>query len=324
MAFRSAFLASLLALLAAMNACAQPNGAEIQVQGPSGLLKGTLLAPQDPKGAPAAIIIPGSGPTDRNGDNPMGVLAAPYRLLAEALAADGVSTVRIDKRGMFGSAGAGDPNQVTLEDYAADVHAWAAEVRKETGAPCVWLIGHSEGGLVALTAAQQPKDLCGLVLVSAPGRPFDVILSEQLKANPANAPVLDEALAAIAKLKAGEPVDTAGMNPAIARLFAPQVQDFEINMMRHDPAKLLAAYPGPVLVLQGTTDLQVSMADAKLLAAARPGVKLVELDGVNHVLKAAPLDRTANMATYTDASLPLAPGIAKAIAAFIKSADGAK
>ena len=76
------------------------------------------------------LIIPGSGPTDRDGNNPLGVTAAPYRLLAEALAAKGVSSVRIDKRGMFGSkAAVADPNTVTIGDYAADTHDWVEAIR---------------------------------------------------------------------------------------------------------------------------------------------------------------------------------------------------
>jgi hypothetical protein len=302
----------------ALTARAAPVETFVEVHGQSGLLKGTMLAPADAKGAPVVLIIPGSGPTDRDGDNPMGVKAAPYRLLAEALARDGVASVRIDKRGAFASGGAGDPNHVTMADYAADAHAWAALLQRRTGAPCVWLLGHSEGGLVALVATRRPADLCGLVLVSAAGRPLGEILRDQLKANPANAPLLGQALPAVVKLEAGQHVDVSGMQPALMPLFNPAVQDFLIDQMSYDPAKLLAAYPGPVLVVQGASDLQVSMADAERLAGARPGVKLVKLAGVNHVLKAAPPDRAANFATYADPSLPLAPGVAEAIAAFVK------
>jgi len=319
-------LAAAIALTAAMTASAAPVETFIQVQGPSGVLKGTMLAPAGVERAPVVLIIPGSGPTDRDGNNPLGVKAAPYRLLAEALAAEGVVTVRIDKRGLGASAGAlgSDPGKLRLTDFGADAQAWAAEIRKQTGARCVWLLGHSEGGLVALVAARTSSDICGLVLVSTPGRPLDEVVTEQLRANPANAPVLDEALAAIARLKAGEHVDVSGMNAALVPLFRPATQDYLIDMMRYDPPKLVAAYPGPVLVLQGTTDLQVSLEDAKRLAAARPGVKLVMLEGVNHVLKTAPLDRGANLATYADPSLPLAPGVADAIAAFVEAGGAVK
>jgi pimeloyl-ACP methyl ester carboxylesterase len=317
-------LAAMILLASCRPAAAAPVETFVETQGPTGVLKGTMLAPADGAKAPLVLIIPGSGPTDRDGDSPTGLKAASYRLLAEALARDGVDSVRIDKRGMFASAGAGDPNHVTISGYAEDVHAWTQSLRRQTGAPCVWLLGHSEGGLVALVAAQSPADICGLVLVAAAGRPLGDVLREQLKANPANAPLLDQALPAIDKLAAGQHVDTSGMNPALLPLFYPAVQDFLIDEMSYDPAKLMAAYPGPVLVLQGSTDLQVSMADAQRLAAARPGVKLAVLDGVNHVLKSAPLDRGANMATYADPSLPLAPGVADAIAAFVKGAGAAR
>lgn len=292
---------------------------QVQAEGPSGVLAGTLAAPPGAANEPVVLIIPGSGPVDRNGDSPRGLEAATYRLLAGALAARGVASVRIDKRGMFGSAGAGDPNKVTIGAYGLDVHAWIAAMRKLTGAPCVWLLGHSEGGLVALEAAQRPQGVCGVVLVAAAGRPLGEIIAEQLKANPANAPILAEALADLARLEAGQHVAAEGMNPALAPLFRPAVQDFLIDEMSYDPAKLVAAYAGPVLVLQGSTDLQVSALDAHRLAAARPGVRLVEIEGMNHVLKSAPADRAANIATYADPNLPLAPGVADAIADFIKT-----
>jgi len=143
----------------------------VQAPGPLGPLKGTMLSPASGRLA-MMLIIPGSGPTDRDGNNPLGVKAATYRLLAEGLAERGIGTVRIDKRGMFASTAAvADGNAVTIDDYVADVGAWVGVIRKETGVSCVWLLGHSEGGLVALAAAQKLPDICGLVLVStAAGR----------------------------------------------------------------------------------------------------------------------------------------------------------
>jgi pimeloyl-ACP methyl ester carboxylesterase len=315
-------IAGLLVFASIAAARAGPTESFVEVQGPSGLLKGTMLAPTDARSAPVVLIIPGSGPTDRDGNNPLGIKASTYRLLAEGLVERGVASVRIDKRGMFASAG--DPNHVTMADYAADTHAWAAMLRVKTGAPCVWLVGHSEGALVALVAAQDPKDICGLVLASPGGRPLAEILIEQLKANAAYAPLLPQALPAIEKLAAGQHVDVTGMSPALMPLFSPAVQDFLIDDMRYDPARLAASYKGPVLVLRGTTDLQVSVADADRLEAARPGVKLTTIAGVNHVLKVASADRGANMATYADPGLPLAPGVAETIAAFVKSGGAAK
>lgn len=305
-------------LAAALAAAPAPAGAPIEATGPLAPLKGTLLAPAG-KSRATLLIIPGSGPTDRDGNNPMGVAAAPYRMLAEALAERGVTTVRVDKRGMFGSkAAVADGNAVTIADYAADVRAWVKAAQARTGASCVWVLGHSEGGLVALAAGQQPDGMCGLVLVSAPGRRLGETIRRQLRANPANAPVLPQAMAALDSLEAGKRVDTAGMHPALLPLFAPQVQGFLIDLLSYDPPALAARLRMPVLIVQGERDLQVLPDDARALAAADPKAKLVMIPGANHVLKSvAGDDRAANFATYGDPALPLAPGIADAIAAFV-------
>ncbi|HEY0311028.1 MAG TPA: alpha/beta fold hydrolase [Allosphingosinicella sp.] len=305
-------------IAAALAAAPAPAGAPIEAPGPLAPLKGTLLAPAG-KSRATVLIVPGSGPTDRDGNNPMGVAAAPYRMLAEALAGRGVTTVRIDKRGMFGSKPAiADGNAVTIADYAADVRAWVKAARERTGASCVWVLGHSEGGLVALAAGQQPDGICGLVLVSAPGRRLGETIRRQLRANPANAPVLPQAMAALDSLEAGKRADTAGMHPALLPLFAPQVQGFLIDLLSYDPPALAARVRRPVLIVQGERDLQVLPDDARALAAADPRAKLVMIPGANHVLKpVASDDRAANFATYGDPALPLAPGIADAIAAFV-------
>lgn len=298
-----------------------PTAKEIEAPGPAGPLKATLLARAGPSRA-TIVIVPGSGPTDRDGNNPLGVRAAPYRLLAEALAARGVATVRIDKRGMFGSRAAiPDANAVTIAGYVADVRAWARAARTHTGARCVWLLGHSEGGLIALAAAQSPEGICGVVLVSTPGRRLGDVIRAQLRANPANAPVLAQALGALDTLEAGKRVDPAGMHPALMALFAPQVQGFLIDLLSYDPTDLATRLRTPLLIVQGERDLQIGTEDARALAAANPRAKLVLVPGANHVLKSVGSDdRGANIATYRDPALPLAPGIAEAIGDFVTAA----
>ena len=299
---------------------------QVEAPGPAGPLRGTLMAPA---GARAVVVmLPGSGPTDRDGNSPAGVRGAPYRLLAEGLAARGIATIRTDKRGLFGSAGAVvNPNAASMTDYAADVRQWMRVARERTGAPCAWVLGHSEGGLVALVAAQQPEDICGLILVSATGRPVGAVIREQLRSNPANAPVLDEAMAALDSLEAGRRVDTTGLNPALLPLFAPPVQDYFIRLMRYDPAALMRTVRLPVLIVQGLRDIQVRELDARNLAAANPGARLVLVADANHVLKPIATDEhVAQLANYADPSLPLAPGIVEPIADFVSAAsaeDGA-
>ena len=294
-----------------------PPEREIHAAGPQGTLAGTLriAAPN----SPLVLIIPGSGPTDRDGNSPLGVTAAPYRLLAEALAKQHVSSLRIDKRGMFGSKAAiPDANKVTIADYAADVHTWAREARRLTGAKCIWVAGHSEGGLVALVAAQQPQDLCGVITISAAGRRISDVMREQFRSNPATAPILEPALHAIDMVEAGKTVDASTLPAPLQPLFRPAVQPFMHDLFSYDPTTLARSLKLPLLIVQGDRDIQVSVADAEALHRADPGSTMRIVPRANHVLKVvASDDRAANVATYSDSSLPLAPGVAEAIATFV-------
>lgn len=146
-------------------------------------LHGTLLEPVGPARA-VAMILPGSGPTDRNGETAAaGLVARPYSLLAEALSEQGVATIRIDKRGV-GESAAVAPNEASLrfDDMAQDATRWAAEAAAKTGQSCAWLIGHSEGATVALSAVEHdPSKVCGVVLIAGPGRRAGDVLREQLQ-----------------------------------------------------------------------------------------------------------------------------------------------
>ena len=306
------------AFIGAVPASAQET-IEVEAAGPRGPLKGSLVAAAQPN-APVVLIIPGSGPTDRDGNSPLGIRAAPYRLLAEALAQRGVSSVRVDKRGLFGSAAAGDPNAVSVREYAADIRSWVGALRTRTGASCIWVLGHSEGGLMALAAAAESSDgICGVILVSAAGRRISDVLREQLPAAPPFVPHLERAMAGLSELEAGRRVDTTGMDPVLLSLFAPPVQVYLMDLIAHDPAALAARVRVPMLIVQGARDLQITEQDARRLAAANPNARLVLLPEVNHVLKAvAADDRAANAATYANPNLPLAPGVAEAIAGFVR------
>lgn len=292
---------------------------EVTAPGPDGILAGTLIRPAE--GKPIVLIVPGSGPTDRDGNNPLGVTAAPYRLLAEALGERGIGSLRIDKRGLFASKTAiADPNAVTIAAYGDDVAAWVAAARQATGRDCVWLMGHSEGGLIALAAANRVDHLCGVIVVAAPGMKMGDVLRAQLRANPANAPILPQALGAIDALERGERVDVAGFHPALQGLFNPAVQGFLADMMAYDPAALAANIGLPLLIVQGGKDLQVPRANGDALHAAQPAAGYVVIPAMNHVLKDIDSDAPqANMAAYGDASLPIAPELVDAIAGLVEA-----
>lgn len=167
--------------LAIRAASAVPSGADeviVETSGPQGPLQGAYRTPEGTEEtAPVVVIVPGSGPVDRDGNIAPVVAAGPYRLLAEALTERGIASLRIDKRGLHGSAAAvADPNAVTVADYAGDVLGWLEAIGQRGSGQererCMVLLGHSEGGIVALAAAARMPGLCGVVLLATPGRPF--------------------------------------------------------------------------------------------------------------------------------------------------------
>lgn len=275
---------------------------------------GTMLTPEGEARA-AAVIIAGSGPTDRDGNSlQLGVNSGSYRLLAESLAAQGITTVRYDKRGIGASVAASLPeSELRFTMLVDDSRAWATETARLTGKPCVWLIGHSEGSLIALAAAQGNETVCGVVSLAGAGRSAPALLREQLQAGLPE-PLLGQALHAIDELAAGRMTDSV---PGLESLFRTSVQPYIISWFALDPQRLASLYDGPLLIGQGSTDLQTTVADAEALKAAQPGATLVIWEGVNHLLKTAPVDRAANAATYADPTLPLAPGIVDDVAEFI-------
>ncbi len=290
----------------------------LEAPGPQGPLSGTFL--DAGKTAPVLLLIPGSGPTDRNGDSASGLKPGTLRLLAEGLAARGISTVRVDKRGMFGSARAVEKgNHVTIQDYVTDVQNWISVIRKEMGTRCVWLGGHSEGALVVLAASGQSQGICGLILLSAQGRPMGELIRAQLHANPHAQTVLPQIDSTINALEAGHRVDPSQLHPGLQPLFNADVQGYLIDVMRYDPAALLKAYHGPVLLVQGGKDHQVSPTeDLPLLQAADPQATTAYLPSASHFLRDVPaIDRKTMTRPGLPFLGPLDPDLVPHVAEFV-------
>ena len=293
-------------------------GETVQIPGPEGPLEGELVLPEGARAG--VVIVPGSGPIDRDGNGPdaPGLANATkiYALLAEGLASEGLASLRIDKRGLFGSRAAqADPEAVTIADYAEDVGGWARFMAARLGQDCVWLAGHSEGGLVVLAAALE-ADPCGLILLAAPGRRLSVILREQLARQPGSAPWAEEMERVLTTLEAGRRVDVTTLSPALRQPWRDSIQGFLIDLFSYDPLDLARAYDGPVLVVQGDLDVQITPVDARALAEAAPGAELRLFPGMTHMLRDAVVGEP--YATYTRPDLPLTPGLTEAIAGFIR------
>jgi len=290
-----------------------PAEKEVSTQLSAGMLSGAYI--DAGQGAPIVIIVPGSGPTDRDGNNGAFVSNA-LKFLAADLARQSISSIRVDKRGMFSSASAGNPNNVRVDVYGEDYRKWAETAIELSGQDCAFLLGHSEGGIMVSAAALGQENICGIITVAAPGFKLGDVLWSQLKSNPANRRLLKPAKRAITALEAGERVDVSKMHSALQKLFNPQVQDYLISLFAVDPAQILAATDVPKLVIQGEHDVQVSKADAQRLAQAS-GAKLVIIPKMNHVLKTAPKRRSANIKAYTSPNIPIDSRVSEAAAAFV-------
>ncbi|HLZ75578.1 alpha/beta hydrolase [Phenylobacterium sp.] len=311
-------MAMVLASAAHAQATTPAADREVSVDGGRAPLYGALLSPPGARPGPAVLLIAGSGPTDRDGNSAApSVKPANLKLIAQGLAAAGVTSLRYDKRGLGKSAPAMlQEADLRFTTYVDDAAAFARFLKAQPQVTCVVILGHSEGALIAALAAQKVAT-CGVIEVSGIGRPLGVVLREQLAAGPMPASLREQSNAALTELEHGRPVANI---PGLEAFFRPSVQPYLISQLTLDPTQALAAVKAPVLILQGDNDLQVQVEDAQRLHAARPDARLVILPGVNHILKEAPRDRAGNIATYADPDRPLAPGVMPAILAFVRSA----
>lgn len=296
---------------------------------PTGVLSGTLRMPTATQFSsrpgpqvPVVLIIAGSGPTDRNGNNPLGVKADTYKMLADALAIRGIATVRYDKRGVAASrAAASSEANMRFDDGVDDASLWIEKLRNDNRFKSVIVAGHSEGSLVGMIAARDAR-ADGFVSISGIASRLSDVMRAQLKPQLAALPALAEANESIIKsLEAGNIVSplpplVAGV-PALASLWRASVQPYVISTFRYRPAEEFRRLLRPALIIQGTTDIQVSVDEAKALAAAKPDATLKIIEGMSHVLKAGPADRAANAATYTQPDLPLVAAVPDAIAEYV-------
>jgi uncharacterized protein len=315
------FLSLALALTLAAPPVAAPSprlvGEYLALETPTGTLKGFLDLPTKPGPWPVVVIHAGSGPTDKDGNSAM-ASTDNLKMLGRALAYEGIAVLRIDKRGVASSLFAlGREEELRFDDYADDVKSWAKFIRKDVRFTKVGFIGHSEGSLIGLVAAKDAKfdafvSLCGA------GRPLQDILREQLPADLYKAS--DEI---IAELAAGRTVKETPKD--LNALFRPSVQPYLISEFKHDPAKLIADFSKPLLVVSGSTDIQVSAEDAKRLGEGNPKAKVVTIKDMNHVLKlVSSTERLKQLSSYSDSSLPLHPKLILEVGVFLKQSLGEK
>ncbi len=294
----------------------------------SGNLYGTLLLPRSKRKVPIVLIVAGSGPTDRDGNSPLlkGSNNS-LKLLAEGLAERGIASLRYDKRGV-GETGkdmllaAQKANTIPREEdlhfdaFIDDAVLWGQKLRRDKRFSTVTIAGHSEGSLIGMVAAEKMK-ADAFVSIAGAGRPVGQILTEQLKSQlPPD--LMNTAENILNRLVAGETVESVPQ--ALNVVFRRSIQPYMISWLHYDPAKEIAKLKIPVLITHGTTDIQATLQDVKLLSAANPSAEVSLIEGMNHVFKAVPSDRGKQVASYSDPTLPVVPELTNEISRFIHKA----
>jgi pimeloyl-ACP methyl ester carboxylesterase len=312
----SLLLAGLLPVLAKQHQLLVPCKEEpVVLKTPTGEIHGTLSLPLDETGkTPVALIIAGSGPTDRNGNNTQ-MQNNSLRLLAEKLAENKIASVRFDKRGIGESKAAGFKEEdLRIEHYMDDAKAWIKWLREQNRFSTLTVVGHSEGALIGMLAAAA-GEADRFISVAGAGLPIDEILKEQLKKQPPY--IINMSNPIIDSLKQGLPVKD--VNPLLNALFRPSVQPYLISWFKYDPRKEIAKLKIPVLIIQGTKDLQVSTQDARRLHEANPRQsRLLIIENMNHILKNVTGNEQENLSTYNNRTLPLNDQLVREACSFMQ------
>jgi alpha-beta hydrolase superfamily lysophospholipase len=233
------------------------------------------------------------------------------KLLAEGLAKAGIATLRFDKRGVAASKDALKKEEdIRFDDYVKDAQGWVRFLRQDTSFSSIVVVGHSEGSLIGMIAAQSADRF---VSIAGAGESADKLIKRQLSGQPQR--VQEMCAGILDSLKSGHRVEN--VLPMLYNLFRPSVQPYMISWFRYDPQVELKKLTIPVLIVQGTNDLQVTADDAKRLSTAHPTAQVKLIDKMNHIFRIVEGDKAENIASYNNAQLPLAPGLVPSVAAFI-------
>ncbi len=281
----------------------------------TGKLYGSLTLHITTKKIPVVLIIAGSGPTDRNGNSGKALTANSYKILADSLLKYGIASLRFDKRGAGKSIGAvKNIANFRFKNYVDDATDWIKLLQKDVRFSKVIVAGHSEGSLVGMIAAKNAKANKYISLAGA-GFPIQEVLKKQFAAQPEA--YREALLTRLDTLISGKLL--TNVPKEFYSIFSPALQPYLMNWFTYVPALEIAKLTIPVLILNGTTDIQVGVEQAENLHKFCKQSKLILIKGMSHLLKEGAEDRMKNAATYNSIpNEPIKNELVQAIVQFIK------
>lgn len=306
-----------MGLLLAIETIAQPNHISVNesIYWNGNDVKGTLLAPLPEKkiksSMPLIIIIPGSGPIDRDGNIAMspGKMNS-YRYLADSLLMEGIATFRYDKPGVGESEFTYGEDKLRFEDNAAVVVAIVKHLQSRMSLKNIYLLGHSEGALVAFLASAQLPQLKGLISIASPAENAADLLQEQLSKSISDTVFRELVQAKLDSVREGHVVSSP---PLLFSLLRPSVQPYLQSWFQYTPREEIAKLKLPLMLIHGEKDLQVSPLAIEKLESAAPEAHIRRYPHMNHVLKMVDDSESQNRASYMDEDFPLQYGLARDI-----------
>lgn len=246
-----------------------------------GFLYGSLTRAISQEPSPLVLIIPGSGPTDRDGNNPIIGNTDCLKSLASSLGEKSISSLRFDKRGIGKSKEIiAVEEDLIFEDYVEDTISWIKKIKLDNSFNKIYIAGHSEGALIGALAANQ-IDIDGYISISGSGYPAHDLLMKQLKNQSPS--LYDESHPIAKELASGNLVNNIPSN--LESIFRPSIQPYLISWFSYDPCVEVAKINRPLLILQGDRDLQIHVEDAYRLHKSNPNSSLIIIKGMNHNLK---------------------------------------
>jgi uncharacterized protein len=292
------------------------NATNIVLETKTGKLYGSLTVPASNKKIPVVFIIAGSGATDRNGNVDKAVNSNSYKLLADSLLKAGIASLRFDKRGVGESIKAFIPEKdLRFVNYVNDACEWVGLLKKDKRFNLIAIAGHSEGSLVGMVTAKR-TNIQKFISIAGAGFPIQDVLRKQFNAQPSEE-VKKMLISRLDTLVSGKVLTNVPQSLYV--IFRPSVLPYLIDWFKYIPANEIAKLTIPVLILNGTTDIQIGVEEAENLHNACKQSKMVIVNGMSHLLKDAPADRAKNAATYnTTASEPIKTELVQAIIKFIK------
>ncbi|MBB3125131.1 hypothetical protein FHS04_002672 [Mesoflavibacter sabulilitoris] len=274
-------------------------------------IDGTLLTPNNVKKPNLAIIIAGSGPTDRDGNQNF-LKNNSLKKLAVNLTNNNIATYRYDKRIVKQLKSNNLDKNIIFDHFVTDAKSVIDYFKNTKNFNKIYVIGHSQGSLVGMLAAKDRAD--GFISLAGAGQSIDQVIIEQVNKT---APNFTEDTKRIFKtLREGK--TTTDYPMALSSIFNIEIQKFMINWMKYNPTEVLSTLNIPILVINGTKDLQVSETEAKLLKEANKDATLKIIENMNHVLVTIEGDDLENSKSYAETQRPIAEGLIDTITNFVK------